>query len=244
MISVQLWSLRDELAERGWEAVLESLVTAGFEHVEPYAVQHFKDELLPALKRTGLTAPTVHADLTGDQLGPSLEAAAELGAGLVVHAAFLEERWQSADSVGRVAEDLMRAADEAAGHGLRVAFHNHDTELRSLYRGRPALLEVMDRVGPRVGVQFDPNWTAIAGLAVLPVIERLGEKVFALHVKDGPLHGANEEQSVLGEGELDWPAYLAAVGPEVPRVISLDQFRGDALAGVIACRDWLAAHDA
>lgn len=68
-----------------------------------------------------------------------------------------------------------------------------------------------------------------------------GDRIFALHLKDGPLEGANTDQVALGDGDLDWPAFLRAA-PAVPRVIGLDEFSGDSLDAVIRSRQWLVDH--
>jgi len=243
MISIQLWSLRREIQEHGWNAVIDDLAQAGFVHVEPYAVAQTAPLLRAALMRTGITTPTAHGDLTGDSLGPTLEAAAQCGAELVMHPAFPEERWRSQAALEGIAADLRRAEEAARPLGMRVAFHHHDEEVRTLVQGRPALVALMDLVGPSTGVQFDPNWTTIAGADVIATMASLGSKLFAFHLKDGPLHGRNEDQVALGEGELDWPTFLAAAGSELPRVISLDMYAGDSLPAVVASRRWLERHD-
>src|SRR6478609_9469047 len=130
LISVQLWSVREEIEELGWDAVIDALAAAGFEHVEPFHVSRTLPKLAAALARTGLTTPTVHGELVGDELPRTIAAAAEAGATLVMHPSFPAERWHAPDGVRRIADDLERAAELAAPLGMRVAFHNHDDDLR------------------------------------------------------------------------------------------------------------------
>lgn len=239
IISVQLWSVREEIAERGWDAVIDALAAAGFEHVEPFHVSRTRPDLAPALARTGITTPTVHGELLGDELPRTIDAAAEAGATLVMHPHFPAERWHEPDgriAVGRIADDLSRAADLAAPLGMRVAFHNHDDDLRVTVDDRPALVALMEQVGPSVGVEFDPYWATIAGVDVPATIAALGDRILAVHLKDGPLTGANEDQVAVGDGELDWPAFLSLVPQAAPLVIGLDEFRGPTLDAVIRSR--------
>jgi sugar phosphate isomerase/epimerase len=243
MISVQLWSLRDVAAVRGWDAVVADLAEGGFTNVEPYAVARTAPLIRDALRRHGMSTPTVHGDLTGDELPRTLEAAAELGATLVAHPGFIGDRWRDPATVEEVAEVLFAASEAAAALGLRVAFHHHDDELRNRIDGVPALLVLLRRLGTAAGLQFDPHWTTIAGLDVLETMRALGPSIVAFHVKDGPPGGRNEDQRALGEGALDWRSFLAAADPRTPRVISLDEFSGDALAGVLASLRWLEQHD-
>jgi len=236
MISVQLWSVREEIDELGWDAVIDRLADAGFTHVEPFHVSRTLPALAPALARTGITTPTVHGELVGDELPRTVDAAAEAGATLVMHPSFPAERWHAPDGVLRIADDLERAAELAAPLGMRVAFHNHDDDLRVTVEGRPALVALMERVGPSIGVEFDPYWTTIAGVDVPSTIGAIGDKVFAVHLKDGPLDGANEDQVAVGDGQLDWPGFLSLVPPTAPLVIGLDEFRGPTLDAVIRSR--------
>ncbi|GAA0990235.1 sugar phosphate isomerase/epimerase family protein [Subtercola frigoramans] len=239
MISIQLWTLRAEIAERGLGGVVDELASVGFAHVEPFQIATCAAELAPALVRNGMTAPTVHGDLLGDALAASLDAAAAVGAGLLMHPAFLADYWNTPDGTERVSDVLNRAAEAAIPYGIRVAFHNHDDELKSMVDGRPALVSLMDLLSPTAGVEFDPYWTTIAGADVLDTIDALGEHLFALHLKDGPLVGRNEDQVAVGDGEIDLAAVLAAVDSSVPRVISLDLIQTDPFTAVVRSKNWL-----
>ncbi|MGW9111689.1 sugar phosphate isomerase/epimerase family protein [Microbacterium sp. NPDC055683] len=236
IISVQLWSVRDELARDGWDAVLRVLAGEGFAHVEPFALADTAPLLDAPLRAAGLTTPTVHGDITGTQLERTLDAAIAHEATLLVHPGFPAARWYEPGGVDRIAADLQRAADAAAPHGLRVAFHNHDDDLRARVDGRPALLALFDRVGPGVGVEFDPNWCAIAGEPVVDTVRALGSRMLALHLKDGPAGGANEDQVAVGDGDLDWRSILAAIPAGIPLVIGLDEHAGDSLDAVLRSR--------
>ncbi|WP_203568261.1 sugar phosphate isomerase/epimerase family protein [Aestuariimicrobium ganziense] len=244
-ISVQLWSLHEEILETmGWEPTLERLAEAGFASVEPFGVAQTRHLFEPAVRRLGLTTPSAHGEMVSDdQRRETIGAAAELGVKLLMQPMFPAERWADRDSVRRIADDLNAAAEIAGAHGMRIAFHNHDDEVRTQIDGRAALLEVFDHVGPGVGVEFDPNWATIGGADVPALIEELGERIFAFHLKDGPaVGGSNADQVAVGDGELDWPRFLAMV-PDVPRVIGLDLFAGDTLDAVLRSRQWLLDND-
>ena len=232
-ISVQLWSVREELEQLGWDAVIDTLAETGFTAVEPFAIADTLPLLAPALARSGIRTPTVHGDLTGAELPRTLDAAAAAEATLVMHPSFEAARWHVPDGVARIADDLAAAEAAASEYGMRVAFHNHDDDLRVRSNGRPALVDLMERVGPGAGVEFDPYWATIAGVDVITTIRDLGSKIFAVHLKDGPLDGTNEDQVAVGDGELDWPALLRAVPAAVPRVIGLDMYAGPTLDAVI-----------
>ena len=242
MISVQLWSVRDELSELGARAVLARLAAAGFEYIEPFAVADTIATIRTPAHELGLTTPTAHGDLTGDNLRRTLDAAAELRAATVVHPMFPAERWADEAGVRGIADDLNRAADEASAYGMRVAFHNHDDEIRTQVTGRPALVELFEHVGPGVGVELDSYWPVVAGADPVALATRLHRHVFGAHLKDGPSSGVNTDQLPLGEGVLDTGAFIAALPSDVPRVISLDMFPGDSLSAVLMSKKWLDEH--
>jgi sugar phosphate isomerase/epimerase len=241
MIIAQLFSVRAEAAEFGWDQIITMLRDAGFRQVEPYLVADMFNEILPIMARIGVTAPTCHGSLIGDDLPRTLDAAAALDARLVVQPIFRAPRWQSPRQVSSIADDLNRAAEAARPYGMRVAFHNHDDEVRTLHAGRRALVGLMDEVDENVGVQFDPNWAAIGGADPLAVESALGERVFSLHLKDGPGLGANTDQVALGDGTLPWPEILASAPDNTPLVIAPDMFTGDSMDAVIRSYEWLTA---
>ena len=242
MISIQLWSLRDAIADLGWGSVLDAVAAAGCRHVEPFGLAVTLPLIAESLARNALTTPTAHGDLTGDDLAPTLEAAAAAGVSVIVHPSFTADRWQEKDGIQRIAADLNRAAAAAKAHGMSVAFHNHDDDLAPGPDGRPGVVALIDQVAPNVGVEFDPHWATVAGVDVLATLAALGPRVLAVHLKDGPRRPSHADQAVLGEGELDWPAFLAAIDPAVPRVIAADRIGGDQLDAALRSLRWLEAH--
>ncbi|HEU4544697.1 MAG TPA: sugar phosphate isomerase/epimerase, partial [Microlunatus sp.] len=200
MISIQLWSLRDAITGLGWGSVLDAVAAAGYRHVEPFGLAATLPLISESLTRNGLTIPTAHGDLTGDDLAPTLEAAAGAGVSVIVHPSFTADRWREADGIQRIAADLNHAAEAAGPHGMSVAFHNHDDDLAPGPDGRPGLVALMDHVAPSVGVEFDPHWATVAGADVLATLTALGPRVLAVHLKDGPRRPSHADQAVLGEG--------------------------------------------
>jgi sugar phosphate isomerase/epimerase len=239
-LSVQLYTVREALAE-DLPGTLERLAELGFTRIEPYALTRFGPELGPALEATGLSAPTAHQSFVGS---PDAEAvftiAAELGIGLVFDPRVDRSRWETVAGVESIADDLNAAAEVAGRHGVRVGYHNHAQELEIVLDGVPALEVFAGRLADGVVLEVDTYWAAVGGQDPVALLKRLGERVAAIHVKDGPATPDPLDQVAVGRGELPIRDIVAAA-PHALRVIELDDTRGDRFQAVADSRAWLTA---
>ncbi|RXZ71822.1 sugar phosphate isomerase/epimerase family protein [Agromyces albus] len=237
--SIQLWSLRDDIARDGFGPVIARIADAGYPSVEAFGLVHTVDAVADALVGTGLTVPTVHAELDTEDLGVVADAALRLGAQTVIQHMFPAHRWADDSALDATAAILQRAARQLEPLGLRVAVHHHDDELRTRIGDQPAVHALLQRLDPSIGVQVDINWAAVAGADPIALVRDLGDRVPAVHIKDGPRRGLNTEQTALGRGELDVEGFLAAAPADAVAVLSLDMYQGDAMEAVVASRTWL-----
>ena len=233
-VSVQLYSIRDAVAA-DLPAALARLAGIGLRHVEPFDLTGDPRGLRDALAASGLTAPTAHARL-GDaaELDRILDAAATVGVQTVVHPYSPPEQWASREGIDAVAEDVARALDRAAGHGVRIGYHNHHWEPAGTVDGRTALEYFAEQVGPDVVLELDTYWAAVAGQDVPALLGRLGDRVRMLHLKDGPISTDNAEQLPLGAGAMPVPGILAAATAAELAVLEFDDYAGDLFEGIAA----------
>lgn len=232
-LSVQLYTVREQLPA-DFSGTLARLAEIGLTRVEPYGLVAFADQLRSGLAANGLSAPTTHQALDGGDLERIFDTAAELGVGTVIHPYTPADRWQTPDDVQRLAEILTGAVEVAAARGVRVAYHNHDWELSITFDGRTALETLVDGLDESIRLEVDTYWAATGGQDVPQLLSRLGDRVFALHLKDGPLNGVVADQQPLGAGEMDFPPIIAAAGSlEVP-VLEFDAYGGDIFEGIAA----------
>jgi sugar phosphate isomerase/epimerase len=238
-LSVQLYTVRDALAQ-DFDGTLGKLASFGFTHVEPFALLNFADELRGGLNRNGLTAPTAHMHLLGEDQDAIYALAAELGIRTVIEPYIDPARWQSEADVSEVASELNAAASKAADNGLQVGYHNHHFELESKISGVHALEVLADRLAPEVVLEVDTYWAYAGGADVPALLKRLGERVVALHLKDGDGSLDTSKQVPLGSGVVPvWDIVDAA--PEALRVVELDDSETDLLEAVRAGREFLLA---
>lgn len=228
--SVQLYTVRDALAADP-AGTLQRLADLGLRSVEPYGLVDFVDALEPALAAAGLAAPTAHATVLGADLDALLAAATRTGTTTVIDPFIPEELWTTREQVAAIAARLTEAADRAADHGVRIGYHNHWWELEQRIDGTPALEVFADHLGDGVVLEVDTYWSAVGGVDPVGLLERLGERVVALHVKDGPVTRETERQQPAGSGELPIAAILAAA-PQARPVIEFDAYAGDLFDGI------------
>ena len=165
-------------------------------------------------------------------------AAKELGVQVVIDPFVAPDRWATMDDVQRNADRLNERAGEAAEHGLKVGYHNHDHEFTSQIDGRPALEVFADLLDPSVLLEIDLYWATAGGADPVALLQRLGDRVVAVHVKDGPMRpgiSAAElpsDQQPAGQGDVPLAAVLTA-GLDIPyAVIEFDHYEGDTFAGI------------
>ncbi|MEV6609433.1 TIM barrel protein [Kutzneria sp. NPDC051319] len=233
-LSVQLYSVRDRFAEDP-AAVLARLAEIGFKHVEPYGVLENVATLRTGLPANGLTAPTAHARLIGADQAAVFAAAAELGIDVVIDPFVGAEHWQQAGDIGATADALNAAAKLAAEHGVRVGYHNHWWELQSRLDGRSAFEVFADQLDPALVLEVDTYWATAGGEDAPALLRRLGDRVRAIHVKDGGLNTDATGQVPAGQGTVPVAEVLAAA-PQALRVVEFDQYDGDIYEGIAASR--------
>jgi sugar phosphate isomerase/epimerase len=202
-----------------------------------------------------LRARTGHASLLSYGLGfddpalaeaqagpPSPEkvfaAARTIGLEIVIDPFVAPDRWLSEDDVLDTAARLNAAADQAADHGLRVGYHNHSQEFVASFRGVSAYEVFAEQLRDDVVLEVDLYWAATGRQDVPALLRRLGDKVKALHLKDGvigddpfqpgaPRMDATKlDQRPAGQGDLPLLDYLAAAPSTEFGVIEFDHYAG------------------
>jgi len=165
-------------------------------------------------------------------------AARELGIERVIDPHVPAERWQTAESVAEIAAQLNAAAIVAAAHGVTIGYHNHAHEAESIIDGKTALEVLADHLDAGVGLEVDTYWVAVGGQDPVALLERLGSRVVAIHVKDGAATPEPKDQTAVGSGTLPIRRILDAA-PGALRVIELDDSHGDRFQAISDSFDYL-----
>lgn len=270
-LSLQLYAVRDQLTT-DLDGTFARLAAMGLRDVEPFDFVNRAPALAEAMGRHGLRSRTGHASLLSEGLAfddPALAAdqdaapgqekvfaaARTLGLEIVIDPFVAPERWLSEDEVTATAQRLNQAAERAADHGLRVGYHNHSQEFVASFGGVSAYEFFADQLRDDVVLEVDLYWAATGRQDVTALLGRLGDKVKALHLKDGVIGadpfqpGAERmdptklDQRPAGQGDLPLLDYLAAAPSTEFGVIEFDYYAGgDIFDGVEASVEYFHAH--
>jgi sugar phosphate isomerase/epimerase len=235
-MSVQLYTVRD-LLDTDAAGTIEALAAMGFTAVEPFGLPDVPVAVREALAAHGLAAPTAHGSVL-TRTGETLAAAKELGVSTIIEPWQQPERFADRASIAEVAAELDAAAEAAAAHGLTVGYHNHDFELRGSIDGKPPLLVLAELTDPRVVFELDAYWAAVAGVDPAEIAKALGDRLVAIHVKDGDPAGTVEQQVSAGHGTVPLAEVLAAA-PHARPVVEFDVLPGGDLEHIAVSARWV-----
>jgi sugar phosphate isomerase/epimerase len=229
-ISVQLYTVRDQLDE-DTPGTLRRLAALGLRNVEPFDLVGKVDGLAGPMAELGLAAPTSHVSFVDAGVAPALAAAERLGVRTIIEPWLPEERWTSREDIAAIAAGLNDAARRAADRGITVGYHNHWWELELRVDGAPVLEILADHLDDGVVLELDTYWCAVGGADPVATLGRLGDRVVALHIKDGPISRDAASQLPAGSGAMAFPAILVAA-PAARAVLEFDLYAGDLFEGI------------
>ncbi|MEU7827622.1 MULTISPECIES: sugar phosphate isomerase/epimerase [unclassified Nonomuraea] len=211
-ISIQLWTVRDDLAQN-YDATLTYLAETGYPKVE-LALGYFgrtAQQLRQFLDGIGIRASSSHDGLTTDQAGldTKISNALTLGQSFMV-VPYLnstsEDEWKA------WAERMNVEARAARSAGLRYGYHNHAHEFTTDLGGGKTPWDVLTaELDPHlVHLEIDLYWAVTGGVGrgapdpvrfALDVIRRAPQRVLQFHVKDRAPDG---DMADLGTGTIDF----------------------------------------
>ncbi|GAA1487536.1 sugar phosphate isomerase/epimerase family protein [Brachybacterium sacelli] len=249
--SIQLYTLAAEFSA-DMNGSLDKLAAIGLRTVEAFDFVRRPKEIRTALDQAGLSSPTGHAPLLSDELWTPdgsiptpanevvFEAAAEIGMTTVIDPMVPTERWLTEDGVKDIAERLNAASVTAKEYGLSVGYHNHAQEFLASFDGKTAYQRFLSLVDPSVQIELDLFWALVGGQDVVGLVEELGDRLVAIHVKDGVAPASNPfdpeapkfdssslDQRHAGSGDVPTIEAMQAATNVQYAVIEYDKAPGD-----------------
>lgn len=256
--SVQLYTLAAEFSA-DMEGSLDKLAAIGLRNVEAFDFVRRPDEIRAALDASGLASPTGHAPLLSDELwtpdgsiptpAPEVvfEAAAKVGIKTVIDPFVAPERWLTLEGVTDIADRLNVLVGKAAEFGLEVGYHNHAQEFIADFDGETAYERFVALTDERVVIELDLYWALVGGQNVVSLTSLLGDRLVAVHVKDGVAPESNPfapgadkfgsdslDQRHAGTGDVPLADALKAASALQYAIIEYDNAPGDVFADIAA----------
>jgi sugar phosphate isomerase/epimerase len=212
-LGIQLYTLRD-IFPGDVNGVLEMLSRYGYGEVETagYA-DRSPAAFRAALDAHGLVSPSAHVgiDLVREDIDGVLEAAQTVGHRYVTIPWLAPDQRPDRDGYLALADEINGFGERAQAAGLKMAYHNHDFEFDTFGTDRPAYFDFVERLDPAlVALELDLFWVVVAGYDPVDVFDRYPGRFPMWHVKDGTGTGDDVTQTVVGDGQIDWPRIFAA----------------------------------
>ena len=212
-IGLQLYTLRD-LMPKDAAGTIAKVAEAGYKEVETYGFSNGKffgytpADFKKLLADNGLTAPSGHYGMSNfdnngnnDQLKASMDAANGAGSSyFTIASAYAGE---GEEGFKKLAQDFNKVAELAKAQGLKFAYHNHNSEFKTVGNttGYEVLLNETDK--NLVDFEMDIYWVVRAGKDPLTLIKEHPGRFKMWHVKDMSKADAGKNTEV-GSGSIDF----------------------------------------
>nr|WP_316654542.1 sugar phosphate isomerase/epimerase [uncultured Gellertiella sp.] len=218
-LSFQLYSARNF---QPFADVFALLSRAGYTEVEGFGwiYEGMSDSELARLKADldthGLTMPTGHFSL--DILEANPGRAIEIATALGFQSAYCpwllpEQRPTSSKAWFDFGARLQKAGAPLKKAGFDFGWHNHDFEFFPLEDGSCAQTQIFAG-GPDLSWQADIAWIVRGGADPFEWIDRLGQRITSVHVKDIAPTGENADEdgwADVGHGIVPWARLMTAL---------------------------------
>ena len=209
--ALQLYTVRD-LTAKDFAGTVKKVAEIGYKYVELAGYGNLPDAKAArkALDDAGLKACSGHyaLDMLENKFDQVKADAEALGIDTVVCPFLPPERRRDARGYEATAKVLEAVGNQLHQFGLILAYHNHAFEYVR-YGDKTGLDILFENTSPHlVAAEVDVYWVKNAGADPVEQINKLGERVRLLHLKD--LAGADKRFAPVGTGSIDFKAILAA----------------------------------
>jgi sugar phosphate isomerase/epimerase len=210
--ALQLYTVRD-LTAKNFAGTMKKVAEIGYQYVELAGYGNLADAkaVRKALDDAALKACSGHysLDLLENKIEQVKDDAETLGIDTVVCPFLPEDRRRDAKGYEAVAKVLEAAGNQLHQFGVILAYHNHNFEFQK-FGGKTGLDIIYENTPPHlVAAEIDVYWVKNAGVDPVEQINKLGDRVRLLHLKDmSP--GSEKRFAPVGTGVIDFKAILAA----------------------------------
>jgi sugar phosphate isomerase/epimerase len=238
-LSVQLYSIRDQIS-KDIKTSLKKLADIGFKNVET-AFWPKETTMLQAagyLKKYGLQVSSCHIEIPIDKTSQQamLDTASIFNCKKMIWHGWPEDKRYSTLEGTKELIKIYNASNKfAKNNGLQFGLHNHWWEYRNKVDGRFVYEILNEELDPAIFFELDTYWVKVAGQNPATIVERLGDRVKLMHIKDGPaifspklIEDKPDPMTAVGKGTQNFPAIVKAGMHAEWLVIEMDTVAADA----------------
>lgn len=236
---LQMFSLRD-ITPTDLEGALRRVAEMGYRFVEFAGFfGHSAAEVRRMLDTYGLEVSGTHTrlcELAPDVIEQTIAYHKEIGNQNII---IPNADFSTKEALDHVIELINEAQPKLAAEGITLGYHNHHYEF--IKTDYDCLIHHELQTRTSVDFEIDTYWAFVAGEDPIAVLERLGDRVHVIHLKDGI---PGEKGTSLGLGKAPVEAvvrYAAAHG--IRMVVESEGCEPSGLEEVGRCMDYLRSID-
>ena len=215
-IALQLYTLRDP-ARQDLLGTLRRARAVGWEHVQWSGMPDLPaDQIRDALDKAGLHAVAAHCGIESfeQDFDGAVRFWKTVGATDVAPGGMMSDCRDTLEAWLRGAKRLDAVGAQLRGAGLRLSYHNHDSEYE-MFDGDPRRkIDILyESTSPNnLYAEFDTAWVQVGGADPAAYLRKYARRCPVIHVKDLAPEKRNGRVwfTPLGEGVLDWPGIFDA----------------------------------
>jgi sugar phosphate isomerase/epimerase len=209
-IGLQLYTVRD-LMKADMPGTLAKVAAAGYQEVEFAGYfDRTPAQVVQLLRQNNLTSPSSHLPLEAFErdAAATVATAKAIGNEWATVPWIPEDRRKTTDDWKSLAASLNKFGAQAKSQGLRLAYHNHDFEIRPVQGVRPLDLLLSGTDPSLVDFEMDLYWVVFGGGDPLDFFNRYPGRFVMVHVKDSA--GPPDNKMVdVGSGKIDFRTIFA-----------------------------------
>lgn len=236
---VQLYSVRDAVAELGMKETLRRVAEIGYKSVEFAGFgDATAEEVRDILREFDLSVDGTHTGIKAllpDTIEATLKDMQTIGNKRVIIPA---AKLKTDADIELFLQQVAYAAPILKSAGIELGFHNHHTEFLPNEDGTVPMDVLKEKTD--LFFELDTYWAYHAGVDPVLEMERMGDRLQLIHIKDGV---GGEEKTCgrpLGQGSAPVAAvYKKACELGLPMVVESETLQPDGMTEISVCYDCL-----
>ena len=204
-IGLQLYTLRDEIS-LGYDEILKRVADIGYTCVEMTYDPAHGEEVGKLLQKYSLKATSAHIGINEieNDLDTVTNFLDNIGAKTAVIPWIGGELIDTEEKTIETAKRIDAAAKKLAALGYGVGFHNHTLEFERKFNGK-TIIDIFFEEAPSLKFQVDAGWAYAGGADVNAVLNKLGNRLASIHIKDVD---ENKTPTEIGSGKVDMKSVI------------------------------------